>query len=157
MPRFSDLYRLQFETVVYVNEDGVASSTSGHGRSSTRTGTKTQNSPQMAAPSDVPTQPSGLSPLEFLTNSTGFPFGIPVPDQAKDKGPDQSSKVDGDDASSLLSMELMIYDELMSDIGGTARFFDQDFRNSVLFGSTPPEDTGSVQGMGIQTPGQTYG
>ena len=178
MPRALDLYQLQFETVVCVDKDGVASSTGGHGRSSTRAGAKVTSSPPQTT---VPptrggverlntecngatgvgsTQPDGFSPIDFLANSTGFSFGIPVPNQTNDKGPDQLPTFDENDSSSLLSMEFMIYDDLVADIGGTARFFDQDFRNSVLFGSTPPPpvsgDAGSAQGIGIQTPSQMY-
>jgi len=179
IPRASDLY-LQSETVVYIDKDGVASSTDGHGRPSTRAGAKITSSPQATVPLPPakrgderldteydepigvdPPQPDVFSPIDFLANSTGFPFGIPVPDQAQGKGPDQLPRFDRNDASSLLSMELMIYDDLMTDIGGTARFFDQDFRNSVLFGPTPPPpafgDTGPIQDTGVQTPNQMYG
>jgi len=176
-PRASDLYRLQFEVVVYIGKDGVASFTSGHGRPCTRAGAKTTNPPpQTAVPpvkrGDEPLsteyngpsgvghpQPDVFSPIDFLANSTGFSFGFPIPDQTQGKGPDQPPKFDGNDTSSLLSMELMIYDDLMSDIGGTAKFFDQDFQNSVLFGPPPPAsgNNGPVQNTRVQTPSQMYG
>ena len=178
-PRASDLFRHQFETVVYIDKDGVASSTGGRGRPNTRAGAKFTNSPPQTTvpptkrgdgqlntgyngPTGIrPPQPDVFSPIDFLTNSTGFPFGIPIQDQAQGKVPDQPPKFDGNDTSPLLSMELMIYDDLMTDIGGTARFFDQDFQNSVLFGPTPPPpapgDNGSVQHVRFQTPNQMYG
>ena len=175
-PKASDLYRLQFERVVYVDKDGAISSTDGHRGPGTQAGAKRADSPpQVTEPTkrdaerpnderdgviDVePTRANGFSPIDFLANSTSFAFGIPVSDQAKDKGPDQPSEFGGNNTS-LLSMELMIYDDLMTDIGGSARFFDQNFRNSVLFGSTPPpsapELTGFPEGTGFQTPGTMY-
>ena len=178
-PRASDLYRHQFEIAVGIDKNGVASSVGGHGRPSTCAEATITNSPPQTTvqptkrgverlnaeyngPVSVdPAQSDIFSPIDFLASSTGFSFGIPAPIQAKDKGPDQLPRFDGNDASSLLSMELMIYDDLMTDIGGTAKFFDQDFRNSVLFGSTPPPpalgDVGSIHDTGIQTPSQMYG
>ena len=162
---------------MYIDKNGVASPIGGHGKSSTRAGANiTSSPPQTTVPPakrgdeppnteyDGPTgagppQSDVFSPIDFLAHSRGFSFGIPVPDQTQGKEPDQPPKFDGNDTSSLLSMELMIYDDLMTDIGGTARFFDQDFRNSVLFGPPPPVlgDNGSVQDIRVQTPSQMYG
>jgi hypothetical protein len=180
VPKVEDLYRLQFETVTYIDKDGVVSSTGEHGRPSTRAGAKIMDPPpQMAVPPTKQgieqlnteyngatgverSQPSGFSPIDFLANSTSFSFGTPVSSRAKYEGSDKPPKLDGSDTSSLLSMEFMIYNDLMTDIGGTASFFDRGFRDSVLFGSTPtpppaPEDTGSVQGVEFQSPSTMYG
>jgi len=180
IPRVERLYQLQCETVTYIDRDGVVSSSGRYGGPSTPAGTKIADSPaQMTIPparqgvgqlnterngtSGVePNQPNGFSPIDFLANSTSFSFGTPASSLAKDERLGQPSKPDGDDMTSLFPMELIIYNDLMTDIGGTARFFDQDLRNSVLFGSapTPPpaiEETGPIQGMESQTPGTKYG
>ena len=173
-PRALDLYRLQFETLISIDKDGIISSAGGPGRPSTRASSKiTDPPPQTTIPPTEqgagqlntecngttvvePTQLNGFSPIDFLANSTSFPPRAPVSDQVKCEGSDQPPELDENDAPSLLSMEFMVYNDLMTDIGGTARFFDKNFRNSVLFEPTPPEDTGFVQGMGFQTPGTVY-
>jgi len=178
--KVGDLYRLQFETVMYIDKDGVVSSTSGYWGPGTRAGTKFKDAPaQLTVPlaekgaeqlnteyketSGVkPVQPNEFSPIDFLAKSTSFSFGTPPSSLTKDEGSNQPSRVDGSDTS-LLSMGLMVYNNLVTDIGGTTRFFDQDFRNSVLFGSTPttgppaPEDTRSAQGMESQSPSAMSG
>lgn len=179
-PGVEDLCRLQLEAVVYIDKDGFVSSTSGHGKPNTRVSAKiTDPPPRMAAPptkqsaeqlSDEqngttgvePTRPDAFSPIDFLANSMGFSFGNPVSSQAKGEGSHQPPNFDGNGTSSLLSMEFMMYNDLMTDIGGSASFFDRGIRDSVLFGSIPTplsasEDTGSVQGMGFQSPDMMYG
>ncbi|KAF9643134.1 hypothetical protein BDM02DRAFT_3192157 [Thelephora ganbajun] len=178
IPRVEDLYRLQSEAVMYIDRDGVASSLSGHGRPSTRAGTKITNPlVQTTVPTTNqgaeklnnehkgtsgtgPIQPDGFSSIDFLANSTSFSFGTPVSSLAKDEESGRPHKLDRNDMS-LFPMELMMYNDLMMDIGGTTRFFDQDFRNSILFGSipTPPpatEDTRSVQDTEFRGPNTMY-
>lgn len=179
-PRVEDLYRLQFEAIIYIDKDGVVSSTDGHGRPSPRASVKvTDPQGQINVPptkqgveqlntepnvtSDIgPIQRNEFSPIDFLASSTSFSFGIPGLSLAKDEPSGQPPELDGNDMSSLLPMELMMYSDLMTDIGGATGFFDQDFRSSVLFGSTPTppvttEDAGSVQGGEFQTPSTIYG
>lgn len=168
IPRAEDMYRLQVETAIYIDRDGVSSSTGRHERPSLREGPKTTDPPaQMTVPltkqgaeqpntecnetSGIkPTQQNVFSPLDFLTNSTGFSFGTPISFLTRDEGSSRPPELDGNDTSPLLSMEFMIYNDLLADIGGTAKFFDQDFRNPALFGSasTPSpevEGAGSAQ------------
>ena len=66
------------------------------------------------------------------------------------------------DSSSVLPMELMIYNDLMMDIEGTARFLGHEFQNSVLFGPTPTLSSsppGLYPGQNIwqQSPNTMYG
>ena len=172
-PRAFDLYRLQSDTIIYVGKDGAVSSVSGHRGPGTKAGEKIATpQPQVTVPPvsqgdeqlstefhgaiDVePAQPNIFSPINFLANSTSFSFRTPVSDRVRDEGFDRPPRLDGNDPS-LLSTEFIVYNDLMTDIGGTARFFDQDSRNSALFGSIPPGDTGSVQGIGFQTPSMMY-
>ena len=167
IPRVGDLYRLQFDTVMYIDRDGVVSSTGRHGRPSTRASAKiTDPQGQITTPPTKqgveqlniepnvtngigPIQRNEISPIDFLANSTSFSFGIPISSLAKDELSGQSSKLDGNEMPSFLPMEFMMYNDLITDIGGTTRFFDQDFRSPVLFGSTPTppatmEDAGSL-------------
>jgi hypothetical protein len=180
-PRVEDLCRLQLEAVMYIDKDGFVSSTSGHGKPNTRVSAKTTGPPpRMTAPPTKqgaeqlsaeqngttgvePGRPDAFSPIDFLATSMGFSFGTPVSSPAKGEGSHQPlPNLDGNGTSSLLSMEFVMYNDLMTDIGGSASFFDQGIRDSVLFGSTPTplsasEDTGSVQGMGFQSPDTMYG
>ena len=94
--------------------------------------------------------------MDFLANSTGLAFGAPTSTLAEDEGLGQRGGIGENGDPPVLPIELMIYNNLMMDIGGSAGFFEQDFLNSVLFGSTPPllatgEDTGPVQGVEYQT------
>ena len=70
--------------------------------------------------------------------------------------------VTGGDSSSVLPIELMIYNDLMTDIEGTARFLGQEFQDSVLFGpasTSSPIPVGQYpgQGPGSQSPSRMYG
>jgi hypothetical protein len=174
-----DLCRLRFETFIYIDRDGVVSSTGGHGMPDPRASAKTtdpqgqiavpptkQGAEQLNTEPKVTggaghTQRNEFSPIDFLANSTSFSFGTPVSSLARDEPLGQPPKLDGSDMSSLLPMEFIMYNDLMTDIGGTTRFFDQDFRSSVLFGSAPAppvtmEGVGSVQGREFQTSGTMY-
>jgi hypothetical protein len=122
---------------------------------STRIGTNTTGSPvQTTVPSTrqgfeqpttgsngtsgtEPTQTKQFSPLDFLANSASFSLGIPASTLTEHEGLDQLPRPDGNSRSSVLPMELMIYNDFMTDIEGTARFFEQDFLNSILFEATP--------------------
>lgn len=158
IPRAEDLYRLQFEKVVYVDKDGVVSPTDGHGGPSPQAGTnfmdpsaqgmEQPNTKWDAKSGTEPILRDGFSPIDFLANSMLFPFGTSMSSKEESGWP---PKLEGNGTSSLLPMELMIYNDLMTDIGGTARFSDQDFLNPPLPGSTPTpsvtmENTGPVQG-----------
>ena len=167
IPRVEDLYRLQLETTIYVDKDGIVSSTGRDEKPSSWAGAKTtdprvqitvpptgQDVEQLNTGRSVTSgigvvRQDGFSPIEFLANSTSFFFGTPVSSLAKEDASGQPFGLDGNGMSSLLPMDLMVYNEFMTDIGGSMGFFDEDFRNSVLFGSPPipslaMKDTGSV-------------
>lgn len=64
------------------------------------------------------------------------------------------------DTSSILPMELMIYNNLMMDIEGTTRFLGQEFQDSILFGpmsSPAPASQHSDQGFESQQWDTTHG
>lgn len=176
IPRVEDLYRLQIEAVTYIDKDGFASSPAGDGRLRSRTGTKIadpfahmSNSPTESGHEQLSTEGNGVStaeppqpnvngfhPMDFLANSTGLAFGAPTSALAEGGGLGQRGGIGENGDPPVLPIELMIYNNLMMDIGGSAGFFEQDFLNSVLFGSTPPllatgQDTGPVQGVEYQT------
>lgn len=176
IPTAEDLYRLQLETVLCVDRDGVASSTGKYEGPSPRDGTNVTD-PQahttvpltkqgveqlITEPNGTsgatPTQQNGFSPIDFLANSTGFSFGTPISSLNKDEGLGHPPKLDGNDTS-LLPKELMMYNDFMTDIGETARFFDHELRNSALFVSVPTSqsDSGFVQGVELQMPNTIYG
>ena len=180
IPRVERLYQLQFETVTCIDRDGVVSSSGRYGGPSTRAGAKTADSPvQITVPparqgveqlnaerngtSGIkPNRQKGLSPIDFLANSTSFSFGTPTSSLAKGDGSGQPSNFDRNDMTPLFPIEFMMYNDLMTDIGETARFFDQDSRNPILFGSIPTpspamEDPGSVQGMESRASGTKHG
>ena len=122
-------------------------------------------------------QPGDLPPAGFFMNSPSFtdspttstPSGFSGPGS-----PDMTNRTDGinggingariagGDSSSMLPMELMIYNDLMTDIEGTARFLGQEFQDSILFGPTPtlsPTSAGQYpnQGSVPQSPSTMYG
>jgi len=178
VPRAEDLCRVRFDAVVYIDKNGVISPTGRIGRSSfrasaefmdpqgrttvppTKQGVERLNTKPNATSGTGPTQGNGFSPIDFLANSTSFSFGTPISSLARGGQSGQPPKLDGNDMS-LPPMELTMYDNLITDIRRTTRFFDQDFRSSVLFGSTPAppvtmEDVGSVRGREFQAPNTTY-
>ena len=152
IPRVEDLFRLEFETIVYVGRDGVASSMDQYGKPVPWAGTKIVD-PQtgMTIPSTEtvteqldttgynmlsgigPMRQNRFSPMGFLGNPTSFSLGIQVTSLDKDETLGQPL-----DMSSLLRTELAMYNNLMMDIGEATRFFDQEeIQNAPLSGSTP--------------------
>ena len=170
IPRLEDLYRVEFQTALCIDRDGVASSMGRYGRPTPWTGTK-MGDPQaeVTTPSTEtvikqldtarsnttsgigPMLQNGFFPMDFLSNSAGFSLGTQVspPDKHETSGQPL-------DMPSLLRTELTMYNNLMTDIGEATRFFDQEYiRNRSLPGSTPPlsmEHSGSIQGWEFQTP-----
>jgi len=115
-------------------------------------------------------QPGGLSPADSL-NSPNFSDGSVMSSPLGSSGLGETNgrnEIDGiggganggcimGDSSSVLPMELMIYNDLITDIEGTARFLGHEFQNSVLFSSTPtssPTPAGLYPG---QSPNTMYG
>jgi hypothetical protein len=118
--------------------------------------------------------PEGLTPTNFFVNSPGF-SGSPATSASPGSsgpGPDMMKKIDGvnggidgaritEGFSPILPMELMIYNDLMTDIGGTARVLGQEFRDSVLFCPAPtssptPAGQHPDQGPGSQPSSTMY-
>lgn len=119
-------------------------------------------------------QPEDLPPADFYMNSPSFSDSSATSSPSEFGGPTgtdeihgisggiNEARIKGGDSSSMLPMELMIYNDLMMDIGGTARFLGQEFQDSVLFGSTPtssPVPAGQCPGQGPkpQLPNSMYG
>jgi hypothetical protein len=160
-PRAEDLYRFQTEAVTYVDRYGFASPSTG------QKGPDTWADPNIVDPlarttdplviqrcgqlstkynstnNIEHTQPDEFSPMNFLAGFTGLPFGAPASTLAKGGGSDQLPRLDA-------NRELATYSNLMMDSGMSARFSEEDFMNSILFGLTPPplamENTRIVQG-----------
>lgn len=121
-------------------------------------------------------RPGDLPPANLFMNSPSFsdssatstPSGFSEPG-----GPDTTNRIQGvgrgangaqvvGGTSPILPMELMIYNDLMTDIGGTARVLGQEFQDSVLFGPTPASSPPPVgqrpdQIPVSQPPGTMYG
>jgi len=178
VPRAEDLCRVRFDAVVYIDKNGVISPIGRLGRSSfrasaeftdpqgrttvppTKQGVERLNTEPNVISGTGPTRGNGFSPIDFLANSTSFSFVTPISSLARGGPSSQPPKLDGNDMS-LPPMELMMYDNLMTDIRRTTRFFDQEFRSSALFGSTPAppvtmEDVRSVRGREFQAPSTMY-
>lgn len=150
-PRAEDLYRLQTEAVTYVDRNGFACPSEGP---NTRTGTKIVdplaqmeqlNTEYNGTRGIEPTHSNGFSPINFFAGSAGFPFGIPSSTPTKN---DESGQPPAP------SMEFMLYNDFMMDVGSSARFFEEDLLNSIFFPSTPlplaTEDTRLVHNMEFQ-------
>jgi len=119
-------------------------------------------------------RPGDLPPTDFFMSAPSFSDSPATPTSSGSGKPGGSdtNRIDGinggtngariaGDFSPILPMELMIYNDLMMDIEGTARVLGQEFRESVLFGLTPTPPTSAVQppdqGPGPQPPGAIYG
>jgi hypothetical protein len=122
-------------------------------------------------------QPEDLPPTDFFVNSPSFSDSSTTSSPSGFNGPGgmntangingisggmNGTRIAGGDSSSMLPIELMIYNDLMTDIGGTARFLGQEFQDSVLFGPTPtssPAPVGQQPGQGPvpQSPSTMYG
>ena len=115
-------------------------------------------------------QPGDLPSTDFFMNSSDSPAACTSSGSTEPSGPNMidgingginGARTAGGGFSPILPMELMIYNDLMTDIGGTARVLGQEFRDSVLFGPTPtsspiPAGQHSDQGPGPQPPSTMY-
>ena len=119
-------------------------------------------------PGDLPPANIFMRPPSFSESSaTSTPPGFSEPggpDTSRIKG--LSSGINGahvgGGTSPVLPIELMIYNDLMTDIGGTARVLGQEFQDSVLFGPTPassPPPAGQYPNQlpGSQPPSTMHG
>lgn len=119
-------------------------------------------------------RPGDLPPTDFFMNFSDSPATSPSSWSSEQGGPEMMNRANGinggingahiagGDFSPILPMELMIYNDLMTDIGGTARVLGQEFQDSVLFGPTPTSSPIPVgqhpdQGPGLQPPSTVYG
>ena len=121
-------------------------------------------------------QPEGLSPADSFVNFHDFSDRSVMSSPLESSGSGETNErngIDGisrgingervmGDSSSVLPMELMIYNDLITDIEGTARFLGHEFQNSILFGATPtssPASAGLYPGDGPwqQSPNTMYG
>jgi len=121
-------------------------------------------------------QPGDLSPAYSLANSSSFSDRSAMSSPLGSSGLSETNGrnvLDGisegvnwahimGDSSSVLPMGLMIYNDLITDIEGTARFLGHEFQNSVLFGPTPtssPAPAGLYpdQSPWQQSPNTMYG
>ena len=121
--------------------------------------------------------PGELPPTDFFMNSPNFSDGSVTSSLSGFSESSGTSRtngtsgfysevngpyITGGDSSSMLPIQLMIYNDLMTDIEGTARFLGQEFQDSVLFGSAPASTPASVgqypgQGPRPQSPSMMYG
>jgi hypothetical protein len=132
---------------------------------------------RQTARSDGPTgygviQPGNLPPSDFFANNPYLRDGFGAPSPSEFSSSSETSETVGidratggangtrltEDSSSVLPMGLMIYNDLMMDIEGTARFLGRDFHDSVLFGPTSTT-TGQYPDRGLesQPPNTTHG
>ena len=116
-------------------------------------------------------RPGDLPPADVFMNSPSFSDSSATSTLSgfsEPGGPDTTNRIKGlsrginGATSPILPVELMIYNDLMTDIGGTARVLGQEFQDSVLFGPTPassPPPTSQYpdQLPGSQPPGTMYG
>jgi len=198
-PAPDDWYRIKFGVVLYVDKDGLLSSSeTNHGaypkfraddgydqdappptsESYQQTYPMGNDDPgtlrqvhMMGGPAGYGAiQPGDLPPTDFFANSPSFygssamssPSGFKIPGGENSTNGIDGAHITGGDSSSMLPMELMIYNDLMTDIGGTARFLGHEFQDSVLFGPSPtsspvPEGQYPGQGPGSQPSSIMYG
>ena len=176
VPRVEDLYRLQLEAIMHVDKNGFASSPTGHGGLRSRTGTRIvdplasmtmkpgSKQPNTGGSGSSPAEPTQLeefSPIDFA-KSTLFPFGIPgVSTLAEGEGLGQPlGGSHGNNDSSILPVELVLYNDLMMNIGESAKFFEKDFMDSLLLGSAPllgMEGASAGLGTGFTAPNTVPG
>lgn len=89
-------------------------------------------------------QPGDMPPADFFANHPSFHGDSGLSSSSEFSSPgekDQAIEVIGsvegarttENSSSILPMGLMIYNDLMMDIEGTARFLGQEFQDPVLF------------------------
>jgi len=120
-------------------------------------------------------RPGDLPPADFFTGAPSFSdspatFTSSESDEPSSSDTNRVDRINGGtngariagDFSPILPMGLMIYNDLMTDIEGTARVLGQEFRESVLFGSTPtsfptPAVQPPDQGPEPQPPSTMYG
>lgn len=110
-------------------------------------------------------RPGDLPPAEFFANYSGPHDGSVISPSSEYSSPGETNGTSGieggnrrvgcvpfkENPSSVLPMGLVIYNDLMTDIEGTARFLGQEFQDSILFGASPtpsPVSTAEYQGRG---------
>lgn len=184
-PTIEDWDRIKVCSVIYVDEDGFLSRTETKPKFRGNSGHSQDASPRIPElhrttyPFGGPTesadpgalrkttgsagygaiQPGDLPPAGFFVKNPHFRDGSGMPSPSELSSPSETSETIGltEDSSSALPMGLMIYNDLMMDIGGTARFLGQEFHDSVLFGPTPtPSDRYSDRGPELQPPNAPY-
>ena len=122
-------------------------------------------------------QPGDLPPVDSFMNTPAFsdrsvmssPLGSSGSGETNGRnaingnggGSNGRERITGD-SSSVLPLELMIYNDLITDIEGTAGFLGHEFQNSVLFGPIPtpspaPADPHPGQNPWMQSPNTVYG
>ena len=120
-------------------------------------------------------RPGDLPPTDFFKNPSFFDSpqmstslessglgGPDTPDGVSETSGIRGTRIAGGDSSSMLPVELMIYNDLMTGIEGSARFLGQEFQDSVLFGPAPtssptPAGQHPNQGPQPQSPSTVYG
>lgn len=204
-PTPEDWYQTKFESVLYVDKDGLLSpmetNRGPYPKSQTNEGYKDYPPPTSESRGETylmrglmgSDDPEALRQMFAMGGPTGYgairPGDLPSTDfmnspsspatstssgSSEPGGPDVTNRINGTNGningarttggsfSPILPMELMIYNDLMTDIGGTARVLGQEFRDSVLFGRTPtpsptPADQHPDQDPGPQPPSTMYG
>jgi hypothetical protein len=177
--------QMKFGLTLYVDKDGVVSSTESYGKSDPLREQTENDDPgalRRTSRMDEPAvygvvQPGDLPPADFFANRRRLYGSYAVPSSLGFGRPDETNGsigVDGvsggangthiaGDSSSMLPMELMIYHNLMMDIEGTTRFLGQEFQDSILFGNTsasspaPSPDQYSDRGPESQPPNMMHG
>lgn len=114
-------------------------------------------------------QPGDMPPSDLSANLPYFHEGSGMSSSSGFSGPGGTSEAvrtsggtNGvyipEHSSSMLPMGLMIYNDLMMDIKGTAGFLGQEFQDSVLFGPTPTRAGQYLdQGSEPQPPNTAHG
>jgi len=122
-------------------------------------------------------QPGDLPRTDFFVNSPSFYDSPEMSTHSESSGLDsldvpcginevnggiERTHITGGDPSSMLPVELMIYNDFVTGIEGTARFLGQEFHDSVLSGPAPtssptPAGQHPNQGPRPQSPSAMYG
>lgn len=186
-PTPQEWYRIKFGRVLYVDKDGFLSSTEinhgvrqkfrvneGYNDRSPPTSEFLREAYAMGGPTGYGAiRPGDLPPTDFFMNSSSFSDSPPTSISSgfsEPGGPGTTNRINGingvyntgRDPSPILPVELMIYNDLMTDIEGTARVLGQEFQDSILFGPAPtssPAPAGRYpdQGPRPQSPNTMYG
>lgn len=98
--------------------------------------------------------PTGLNPSGVATERLRPSFSVPQPvgtQPPKDPGPSMEhgyGPPPPSSSSSVLPVELMVYNDLMMDIG-TAQYLGAEKREPVLYSPRPANDGGGINGFGF--------